>query len=142
MKKYILLFLLAIGWTAAAYAQQADTNGQETIEVTGTVTEKDGTPMIGVNVIAKNIPGFGVITDIDGHYKIKIPKYSYLVFSFVGFDAQEVFVKEQKTVDVVMQETDDAVIDEVVVTGTGAQKKISVYYNFERLFSIRKQIYL
>ena len=126
MKKYILLFLLAIGWTAAAYAQQADTNGQETIEVTGTVTEKNGTPMIGVNVIAKNIPGFGVITDIDGHYKIKIPKYSYLVFSFVGFDAQEVFVKEQNTVDVVMQETEDAVIDEVVVTGTGAQKKISV----------------
>lgn len=126
MKKYILLFLLAIGWTAAAYAQQADTNGQETIEVTGTVTEKDGTPMIGVNVIAKNIPGFGVITDIDGRYKIKIPKYSVLVFSFVGFDAQEVFVKEQNTVDVVMQETDDAVIDEVVVTGTGAQKKISV----------------
>ena len=122
MRNIILLLLLIVGWTTTVYAQ----NEQEKLEVTGIVTDAKNEPLVGVNVTAKNIPGFGAITDIDGRYKIKVPNYSYLVFSYVGFDKQEVFIKDKKSVNIVMIETKATVIDEVVITGTGAQKKLTM----------------
>ena len=122
MRNVILLFLLIVGWTTTVYAQ----NEQETIEVTGIVTDPKNEPLIGVNVTARNMPGFGAITDINGRYKIKVPNYSYLIFSYVGFTKQEIFIKDKKIINVVMAETKETVIDEVVVTGTGAQKKVTV----------------
>ncbi len=122
MRNIILLFFLIVGWTTTVYAQ----NEQETIEVTGIVTDPKNEPLVGVNVTAKNIPGFGAITDINGRYKIKVPNYSYLIFSYVGFTKQEVFIKDKKIINVVMVETKETVIDEVVVTGTGTQKKVTV----------------
>ena len=79
MRNVILLFLLIVGWTTTVYAQ----NEQETIEVTGIVTDPKNEPLIGVNVTARNMPGFGAITDINGRYKIKVPNYSYLIFFFL-----------------------------------------------------------
>ena len=122
MRNVILLFLLIVGWTTTVYAQ----NEQETIEVTGIVTDPKNEPLIGVNVTARNMPGFGAITDINGRYKIKVPNYSYLIFSYVGFTKQEIFIKDKKIINIVMAETKETVIDEVVVTGTGAQKKVTV----------------
>ena len=122
MRNIILLFFLIVGLTTTVYAQ----NEQETIEVTGIVTDPKNEPLVGVNVTAKNIPGFGAITDINGRYKIKVPNYSYLIFSYVGFTKQEVFIKDKKIINVVMVETKETVIDEVVVTGTGTQKKVTV----------------
>ena len=61
MRNVILLFLLIVGWTTTVCAQ----NEQETIEVTGIVTDPKNEPLIGVNVTARNMPGFGAITDID-----------------------------------------------------------------------------
>ena len=101
MRNIILLFFLIVGWTTTVYAQ----NEQETIEVTGIVTDPKNEPLVGVNVTAKNIPGFGAITDINGRYKIKVPNYSYLIFSYVGFTKQEVFIKDKKIINVVMVET-------------------------------------
>ena len=45
---------------------------QEQIEISGTVTDAAGEPMIGVSVAIKDASGLGVITNIDGHYKIKV----------------------------------------------------------------------
>ena len=67
MRNVILLFLLIVGWTTTVYAQ----NEQETIEVTGIVTDPKNEPLIGVNVTARNMPGFGAITDINGRYMCK-----------------------------------------------------------------------
>lgn len=122
MRNIILLFLLIVGWTTTVCAQ----NEQQTLEVTGIVTDTKNEPLVGVNVTVKNIPGFGGITDIDGRYKIKVPNYSYLVFSYVGFDKQEVFVKDKKNINVVLVETQATSLDEVVITGTGAQKKLTM----------------
>lgn len=122
MKNYILLLLLLLGWVGNTYAQDE----QQSIEVTGIVTDANKEPLIGTNIMVKNIPGFGSVTDINGRYKIKVPNYSYLVFAFIGFEKQEIFIKDQKVVNVVLVESDNTVIDEVVVTGTGAQKKITV----------------
>lgn len=96
---------------------------QEKIEISGIVLDQNKEPLVGVNVSVKDIPGLGAITDINGKFKIKVEPYQWLVFTFIGFDKQEILVKEQKSINVIMQEAKATAIDEVVITGTGAQKK-------------------
>ena len=89
---------------------------QEQIEISGTVTDAAGEPMIGVSVAIKDASGLGVITNIDGHYKIKVETYKTLVFSFVGFQNVEVLVKgDKKIIDVKMAEEKINAVDEVIL---------------------------
>lgn len=122
MKKFILLlFLLSVGWNIIGYAQEKQ------VEVTGIVTDaKTKEPLIGVNITIKNSPGLGTMTDINGRYKLKANLYSYLIFSYIGFDKQEILLKDSRVINVAMKESESTVLDQVVITGTGAQKKISV----------------
>lgn len=99
---------------------------ENNIVVKGVVTDTNKEPMIGVNVSIAEMPGLGAITDINGRFSVKMPAYHKLVFSYIGYDKVEVLVKEQRTVNVVMKEADASIIDEVVVTGIGTQKKIAV----------------
>ncbi|RHJ86752.1 TonB-dependent receptor [Parabacteroides sp. AM08-6] len=116
----ITLMLLGIGWCAFA---QGD---KKQIEVTGTVLDENNEPLIGVNIVVKDVPGLGTITDVDGKYKIKMEPYNRLVFSYIGYETQEVLVKEQTVVDVNMKVSQTQAIDEVVITATGARKKLTV----------------
>ena len=102
------------------------TFAQKKIEVTGVVTDINKEPLVGVNVTVKDQAGLGAITDINGRYKISIEEFSRLVFSYIGFDKQEVLVKRQQVVNVIMKESEASELDEVVITGTGAQKKLTV----------------
>lgn len=126
LKKYALSFLalLLVGTTQGLRAQEAD-NGQ-TIEVTGLVTDNNKEPLPGVNIVVKDVAGLGVITDIDGKFTIKMQPYQRLVFSFIGYTSKEVLVKEQHYVEVVLEEAQETALDEVVVTATGAQKKLTM----------------
>ena len=99
---------------------------QNQVTVIGTVVDQNKEPLIGVNITVKDQPGFGAITDIDGKYSIKVQQYSTLIYSYIGFDKQEVLVKNQKEINVRLKESSGSVLDEVVITGTGAQKKITV----------------
>ena len=99
---------------------------QKVIEVTGLVTDAQEEPMIGVNVTVQDAPGLGAITDINGKYKIKIEPYQRLVFSYIGFEKKVVLVKEEKIINVVLKEAESNILDEVTVTGTGVQKKVTV----------------
>ena len=98
-------------------------SAQQTITVTGTVTDTQDEPMIGVNITVKDVAGLGTITDINGNFSIKMEPYHRLVFSYIGYDDVEVLVKEQHTVNVKMKESEASVLDEVVVTGYGITKK-------------------
>ena len=120
MKKYIALLLLALGTTLSALAQNE-------ITITGRVTDQTGEAVIGGSVIVKDAKGLGTITDYDGNYKIKVQQYRTLVFSYIGYKTQEVLVKGDKTViNVQLQEDIQNAVDEVVVTGMGTQKKLTV----------------
>lgn len=119
-KNIIFICMLLLCFSVGAKAQQ------ENITVTGVVMDENKEPLIGVNISIQNMPGLGVITDVDGRYRIKMPAYNKLVFSYIGYETIEILVKEQKTVNVTMREAASTVIDEVVITGTGAQKKIAV----------------
>ncbi|WP_010536214.1 SusC/RagA family TonB-linked outer membrane protein [Bacteroides faecis] len=94
--------------------------------MTGVVTDAQKEPLVGVNVTVKDVPGLGAITDINGKYKIAIEPYQRLIFSYVGFDKVEVLIKEQRVVNVTMKESAASSLDEVVITGTGVQKKLTV----------------
>lgn len=115
------LFLFCFSYNLSA--QEAD---NEVIIVTGIVTDEMGEPLIGANVVVKDVPGLGAITDIKGHYSIKMESYHRLIFSYIGYEKKEVLVKTQKIVNVKMKEDTSSVLDEVVVTGTGIQKKLTV----------------
>ena len=120
MKKYIALLLLALGTTLSALAQNE-------ITITGRVTDQTGEAVIGGSVIVKDAKGLGTITDYDGNYKIKVQQYRTLVFSYIGYKTQEVLVKGDKTViNIQLVEDVQNAVDEVVVTGMGTQKKLTV----------------
>lgn len=119
MKKHIVLWLLFLCCPLSIFAD-------DVITVTGNITDELNMPMIGVNITVKNEPGLGTITDIDGNYKIKVESYQVLVISFVGYDKLEIPVKGRTKIDAQMKLSSNSVLDEVIVTGTGAQKKATV----------------
>ena len=83
-----------------------------------------GEPLIGVNVAVKGTT-IGIITDIDGNYTLEVPSKSTIVFSYIGYQAQEVPVGNQSTINVTLKE-DAQKLEEVVVVGYGTQKKVTV----------------
>ncbi|UMB59566.1 SusC/RagA family TonB-linked outer membrane protein [Lutibacter sp. A80] len=89
-------------------------------EITGKVTDKLGLPLPGVTVLIKGFKQ-GTATDFEGNYSINAPTNSVLVFSFIGYQNQEITVTEGKRVlNVIMQE-EISVLKEVLIS-TGYQK--------------------
>ncbi|WP_313777743.1 TonB-dependent receptor [Flagellimonas nanhaiensis] len=96
-------------------------SAQDNITVSGTVTDGQGTPLPGANVILKNTTT-GVQTDFDGNYVLdNVPSNGTLVFSYIGFTSQEIPVNGQNTINISLQE-DTQALDEVVVVGYGELK--------------------
>ncbi|MGA0284035.1 MAG: SusC/RagA family TonB-linked outer membrane protein [Saprospiraceae bacterium] len=93
--------------------------------VTGVMTDADsGEPLIGANVLVKGTT-VGTITDIDGSYSLSLPDgATTLVFSYAGFQDQEVDIAGQSTINVAL--SPGALLDEVVVIGYGTVKKRDV----------------
>ncbi len=100
-------------WLGSAYSQRI---------ISGTVSDETGAPLIGVNVISGQDKTLGTITDIDGHFALKVPnETSTLQLSYTGFKTQEVAISEDNMVNVVMSE--GVLVDEIVVVGYGEQRK-------------------
>ena len=94
-------------------------------EVSGTISDRSGLPLPGVNVLVKGT-NIGVIADIDGNYLINSPSSSsILVYSYLGMFTQEIVLTGQKKVDVVLLEKSEG-LDEIVVVGFSVQKKANV----------------
>lgn len=119
MKNILLICLLLFGTLTTVLAQ-------DNVTITGVVTDINKEPLIGVNVSVSNMPGFGTITDIDGKYSIEVPLYRSLIFTYVGFDMQEVLIKERQVLNITMMESTIDIGEEVVVTATGPQERISI----------------
>ena len=100
--------------------QEIQQDGQT---IRGKVIDNTGEPVIGANVTIKGTTN-GVITDIDGNFVLNNAKGT-LVISFVGYKTQEIPIAGKTTINVQLQE-DSELLDEVVVTGYGAQKKASL----------------
>lgn len=91
------------------------------ITVQGIVKDQTGEMVIGASVMEKGTTN-GTITGIDGDFSLNMSPNGTLVVSFVGYKTQEVQVKGQKQLQVVLSE-DAEMLDEVVVIGYGTMKK-------------------
>ncbi|MCM1178050.1 MAG: SusC/RagA family TonB-linked outer membrane protein [Bacteroides sp.] len=105
--------------------QSSGADGKNKIEVTGTVTDAGGFPVIGAGVTVEGTVD-GTVTDADGKYSIEVDKENVtLYFSSLGYASQSVSVGTRRVIDVVLRE-DVQYLDEVVVVGYGVQKKVNL----------------
>ncbi|WP_339750686.1 TonB-dependent receptor [Algoriphagus aquimarinus] len=144
MKKISTIFLLATLSYGFSYESMAENNIpfllQDTIPlrdtipspdllpknntVSGTIKDNDGNTLPGATVQIKGSET-GTVSDDLGRYSIDIPANSQgtvLIFSFLGFKSQEVNLGNQTSINVTM-ESDDQVLDEVVVIGYGSSRR-------------------
>ncbi len=100
---------------------------QSDITVGGLIMTEKGEELIGVNIIVKENPMVGTISDTDGRFKLtNISSGETLVFSFIGFEVQEIKIERpDERMRVVLKELSSD-MDEVVVVGRGTQRKVSV----------------
>lgn len=112
-KYFLILFLLAVGIMQA-----------QTKEYTGTVSDETGGPLPGVNVLEKGSSN-GVVTDLDGNFKIITGKNAVLVFSYLGFATMEIPLNGKTPLSIILK-SQAASLDEVVLIGYGSQKKKDV----------------
>ena len=110
-----LLVLLTV-----VFAEAIAQDGHQ--KVTGTVVSSSGNqPLPGVNVVVKGTTN-GTITNFDGQYQLNAAQGDVIVFSFIGFNSQEVAFTGQSTIDISLED-ETSELNEVVVTGYGVQKK-------------------
>ena len=102
----------------AAPASTATT--QQNRKVTGTVSDAFG-PVAGANVIQKGTTN-GTTTDMDGNFSIEVPANATLQISFIGYIPQDIVVKNQNVINVLLKE-DTQALEEVIVVGYGTMKK-------------------
>ena len=101
-------------------------------KVTGTVTDSNGEPLIGVSILVKGTQ-FGAQTNIDGEYSINANQGDVLMFSYIGYRPQEITFTGQSKIDVTLVE-DTKTLDEVVVTALGIKKEAkSLSYNVQNV---------
>ena len=116
LKGLMLLLLVSVFGGNSLFAQS--------VTVTGTITDSDGLPMVGVGVMVKDEVR-GVISGLDGTYSINVTPAHTLQFSLLGYETQEILVGNQKVIDVVLLPKTDN-LDEVTVVAFAKQKKESV----------------
>lgn len=92
-----------------------------TIKITGTVSDENGEPLIGVNILVKGTDQ-GTVTGIDGDFSLDAPENAVLVFSYIGYVPQEITLGTETTLKIVLQ-TELNQLNEVVVVGYGSSKK-------------------
>ncbi len=113
MLKKLMLFFAFIALTNNVFAQQ---------EITGQVLDADGDiPIPGVTVSVKGTTN-ATITDLNGNFKITAQPEDFIVFSYIGYDTQEIAVGNKTVINIKMKESDIG-LEEVVVIGYGTVKK-------------------
>jgi TonB-dependent starch-binding outer membrane protein SusC len=108
-----LLLLFALSISSGLMAQN--------IEVNGTIKNAGGEPIPGVSVLIKNSSA-GTISNSKGEFSVSVNGSGTLVFSFMGYESQEINVDGRTTIDIILNESVES-LNEVVVIGYGVQNK-------------------
>lgn len=123
IKQFLLVWVLLWGCFGTIMAQN---NQNASIEVSGIVVDENNEPLIGANIVIKDKPGLGTITDVDGKFKIKTNGYDVLHITYIGYEAVDEPIKGRKLININMKPSSGSVLDEVTITGTGVQKKATI----------------
>lgn len=117
MKRFTCFLVALLGGFLSLQAQ--------TFSVKGNVTDEDGMPLLGVNVLVKG-EARGTVTDFDGNFVLEdVSPGDILQFSYMGFQPREVAVVDEEFMNVVLK-TDPQALSEVVVIGYGTQQKKNI----------------
>lgn len=92
--------------------------------IKGKVVDVNGVPIIGANVVIQGTTT-GTITDIDGNFSLEAEKGATLVISYIGYSDFKIKIGNQKSLSITLEE-DSQSLDELVVVGYGAMKKIDL----------------
>lgn len=105
--------LLLTGGAFSAFAQQ---------QISGTVVDVAGLPVIGASVIEQANTSNGVVVDLDGKFSITAPEGAVLVVSCIGYVDQEFTVVAGQSVYNVTLSEDNEMLEETVVIGYGTAR--------------------
>ena len=111
----VVLFLLSLSSIAVA---QTGNN------VSGTVTDQQGNPLVGVTIM-KDGTQVGSVSDMDGHFSIVAKSGDKLNISYIGYKTQQIVLRGQQSLNITMSE-DAGLLEELVVVGYGTQKKVNL----------------
>ena len=107
-------------------------NQQTGLTLKGVVKDVKNEPLIGVNVLIKGTT-IGAITDLDGAFTLNVKKGDVLVISYTGYETQEVVVKDNSPLNIVLKENLTE-LNEVVVTALGIKKETkALTYNVQEI---------
>lgn len=112
--RHLLLAALLLVSTGSLLAQR---------QVTGTVTDENGEPLIGATILVKGTDR-GTVTDLDGKFTIEANEGDVLVVSYTGYQSQEVTVGADNVLNITLAE--GITFDEVVVTGYTTQSRRNI----------------
>lgn len=117
MRKSVLSLLLLFLAFGVAWAQRKQ------VTITGTVLSSiDKEPVIAASVVCTDFPGTGVVTDVNGHFTLKVPAEARtLTISCIGYTTQKVAITEAP-LNIILK-SEERVTETVVITGYGATRK-------------------
>ena len=118
----MLLFGVVGGGSLTVTPAKAAIAQAQNIKVQGQVVDQDGQPLIGATVRLKGVQT-GTVTDFDGKFTLDVPQNATLLVSYIGYKDREFAVRGRANLGEIQLESDDNVLDQVVVVGYGTQKK-------------------
>lgn len=101
--------------------QSTPSDSQQSKNIAGIVSDQDGIPIIGANVIVKGTTN-GTITGLDGDFNLEVPEGALLVISYIGYTSKEIPVKGENVYNIELTE-DSKALGEVVVTALGIKRE-------------------
>ncbi len=102
---------------------------QDNVLITGKVLDSDELPLPGVNILIKGTTR-GTQTDFEGNFSIEAQQGEILVFSYIGLKTQEISIRDQTVLSIIL-EPDANTLDEIVVVGYGTQRKSDITGSIE-----------
>ncbi|NLH29396.1 MAG: TonB-dependent receptor plug domain-containing protein [Bacteroidales bacterium] len=129
---YIVLMKKA-NRNASTIAEMIRSAQQQGKTITGKVTDINGEPIIGANIIEVGTTN-GTVTDIDGNFSLKVGDDAVIRISYIGYIEQEINTTGKTNFQIVMEEEVSA-LDEVIVVGYGTMKKSSLTGSISRVES-------
>lgn len=116
----------------SAKSNPSNQQQKKTTAVSGTVTDEQGEPLIGVSVLVKGTAK-GYITDIHGQFNMQATMGDILEFSYIGYTTQTVTLKGEQPLQIILSE-DAQRLDEVVVTALGIKREQkALSYNVQQI---------
>ncbi|KAF5059419.1 MAG: TonB-dependent receptor [Parabacteroides sp.] len=121
----ILVIFLPLSVIQARNTRNVVEISQQQKQISGVIRGVNNEPIIGANIIEKNVPGNGTVTDLDGRFNLSVGENAIIQVSYIGYLPQEIITTGRTNFELRLLE-DTKALDEVVVIGYGTQKKVNL----------------